>query len=252
MNESRVRDRIAELSREARVVLVRSGVTDLRDVTAKLERAGIAWRELPMPMGDPDSRAAFDRLREWTGSRTLPQCFVDGRFAGGPVELFEQLGLGGTPAGGQRLQRPAQVIGWAGLLPFLVGGLCVTLGIDRLLGYDTSLTLVGYGAIILSFLGATHWGMALAGPFRAFRARLLLGVSVLPALLAWFALLRHPDSPAGALLLLAFGFAALYAYERWVLGVRVLPGWYLAQRMLLSAVVVVVLLGGALRVWLIG
>jgi len=250
MNDQQIRARVDELAREARVVVVRSDITDLRDLAARLERAGIGWRELPMPMGDPQSRSDFERLRAWTGSRTLPQCFLDGRFVGGPLELLERLGLEGSPAGGRRLRAPATLIGYAGLLPFLLGGLSVTFGLDRVFGLDTELMLIGYGAVILSFLGATHWGMALAGPFRAFRARWLLGASVVPALVAWLSLLRYPEGPAGALLLQALGFGLFYAHERWVLGVRVLPAWYLQRRGVLTGVVIAILLGGGLRLWL--
>ena len=49
-------------------------------------------------------------------------------------------------------------LGWAGLIPFGVAALCTHSGNEVLVLYG----FVGgtaYGAIILGFLGAVHWGL---------------------------------------------------------------------------------------------
>ena len=51
----------------------------------------------------------------------------------------------------------ARMLGYGGLLPFLFLAGAVVLGIRLPLAPAPSL-LVGYGAIILSFIGALHWG----------------------------------------------------------------------------------------------
>ncbi len=91
--------------------------------------------------------------------------------------------------------RSAQALGHLGLLPFfalallswspmgaIVGGVAVA-GLARL-------ALVAYAAVILSFLGAVHWGFALLTPGiprSVVRQSLIWGV--MPSLLGWLALL---------------------------------------------------------------
>ena len=66
-----------------------------------------------------------------------------------------------------------------------------------------------YAAVILSFMGAVHWGVAMAGTDQQ-RGKHFIA-SVVPALIAWSALLL-PQSLA--LLILLTGFIGLYAYDR--------------------------------------
>jgi hypothetical protein len=95
----------------------------------------------------------------------------------------------------------AILLGIAGLIPFVVCGLGA-MSADPIQGGRMVIALVGYGAVILSFLGGVHWGFALGG-FSAVpaaldtaaggrlvtpnRGRLALGV--VPALIGWLALL---------------------------------------------------------------
>ena len=126
-------------------------------------------------------------------------------------------------------------LGYAGLVPFLIG-VAVVLASDvpawRELAYET---LRHYAAVIASFLGAVHWGMAQRHD-RYSRARLHWGV--MPALIAW-ALLAV--SPVGAALL---GFALLFVLilvvDRYLL--PVLDDAYRRLRLQLSLVVVASLL----------
>ncbi len=148
-----------------------------------------------------------------------------------------------------RLSPLALLLGLGGLVPFLACGLgSVTAGgavpADRAL-----LALIEYAAIILSFLGAVHWGLALAGPGeaggaagqdRAERARLALGV--LPALIGWAALLVSvAAAPAIALALLVAGFLATTAVEARGAGDGLVPAGYMRMRWGLTLVVVLVL-----------
>jgi hypothetical protein len=110
---------------------------------------------------------------------------------------------------------------------------------------DTVFFVASYAAVILSFVGAVHWGVALAGPVRPFKARLMMALSVLPALLAWVALLAGPTAPV-TLLVLFCGFVAWWLYEWAIPGKHALARWYLRLRLQLSAVAAVVLL----LVWL--
>jgi hypothetical protein len=142
----------------------------------------------------------------------------------------------------QTLPRGLAALGYAGLLPFVA---CV-LGIVLLDGAARDLAvraLVGYGAVILSFLGAVHWGLMLREPGAATPARLAIGV--LPSLVGWVALLLA-DRHALALLVVAIG--AFWLYEHRVVGAGFLPRAYLDLRRQLSLAVCALLTLGLLAV----
>jgi hypothetical protein len=122
------------------------------------------------------------------------------------------------------LPRGANALGYGGLVPFVAAAL----GIALLDGEPRALAaraLLAYGAVILSFLGAVHWGLLLARPVSDVERRLLAGV--LPALAAWVALLL-PERYGLALLVVAFG--AFWLYEHRVLGASQMPAPYLGLR----------------------
>lgn len=73
-------------------------------------------------------------------------------------------------------------LGLAGLIPFAAGALAAALG-----WHWAGFALAAYGATILAFLGAVHWGLALAQPDQAAVERLAWGI--VPSLWAWVALL---------------------------------------------------------------
>jgi len=122
-------------------------------------------------------------------------------------------------------------LGYAGLLPFVA---CV-LGIAVLDGEPRQFAvraLVAYGAVILSFLGAVHWGLLLRATQARVQRHLVIGV--LPSLAAWAALLlqqRH------ALATLAVAFGVFWLYEHRVAGVDLLSADYLRLRRSLSLAV---------------
>lgn len=146
---------------------------------------------------------------------------------------------------------PAIVIllGAAGLIPFIG----CALGALSLEGEWARMSLLGlsaYAAVILSFLGAVHWGFGLApgtevggpgAPARVQRGRFALGV--VPSLVGWAALLvTFVGLPKTGLLVLAAGIAATTVVEgRAARGGFVPPG-YMLLRWVLSVIVVVCLL----------
>lgn len=123
----------------------------------------------------------------------------------------------------------AVVAGWSGVLPFAAALICVAFFPDwRSVGLQVALA---WGAVILSFLGAVHWGLALAGHLR-WGLGTVLG-SVLPALWAAGALLL--GGTRGIALLVA-GFGAFWLHEHRRLGAQ-LPSDYLVLRRGLSIAV---------------
>jgi hypothetical protein len=91
---------------------------------------------------------------------------------------------------------PAFWLGLSGLIPFAACAAGVFIGPEGWRGFAL-VALIGYGAVILAFLGAVHWGLALAATAEAetrqARTRLTLGVA--PALIGWGAP-RRLDLPS--------------------------------------------------------
>jgi hypothetical protein len=141
---------------------------------------------------------------------------------------------------GDARQNERRWLGYAGLIPFLVCAAVLSLADDpgwRGLATDM---LRYYAAVIASFLGAVHWGMAAQRDDRYTRARLHWGVT--PALIAWVLLAVEPGSIA------LLGFAALFVLilivDRFIL--PALDATYRALRVQLSVIVVLSLLVAAL------
>jgi hypothetical protein len=139
------------------------------------------------------------------------------------------------------VRRAAAWLGYGGLIPFVV--LAPASLLDHHHGWTWSDALYAYGAIILSFVGALHWGFAMTaqGLDAGRRVRCLVW-SVVPALIAWPALLL---APAGAAALLVFGFVAHYLQDRRLARGMDFPGWYLPLRLRLTAVACLSMILGA-------
>lgn len=225
-------DHLDALRREASsapVVLFASPITDSRVLLSRLDELGIGHRVVILSMGEARARERFHVLEEWTGHRTLPQVFLDGRFIGGPTELLAHPRLAG------RLPVAGQWLGYAGLVPFIAALAGFLLSDEPRQAYFAQ-QFVAYGAVIFSFVGAVHWGLAFnVGGQRVMR----LSFSILPALLAWAALLL-PAAPAAWLLFA--GFIILRAWEASPPVARSLPAWYRHMRTRLTAAVALLLL----------
>lgn len=87
-------------------------------------------------------------------------------------------------------QRIGTLLGNFGLLPFFALAVASWLALGA--GHERwiELALVGYAAVILSFLGAVHWGLCMLTP-QLNKAQIwnALGWGVTPSLLGWLALL---------------------------------------------------------------
>lgn len=222
-----------------RVVLVVSPITELGLVTRWLSQQGQDYCRVELSMRSPAARASYEKLRRATRCSSLPQIFIDGQFIGGTEQFFDAVEQGGERTStAKEHSTPARWLGYGGLIPFFALSLLTLIGSEAVSGWANQ-ALMAYGAVILSFVGALHWTRGLDAGNSSDAAR-LLSVSVIPALLAWTALLL----PAHAgLLLLAAGFGLLYAYDRtaW----RLSP-WFLSLRSHLTAGAV----GSLMVVWL--
>ena len=122
----------------------------------------------------------------------------------------------------------AQRLGYAGLLPFVAGALLVWLVRADVHAY-AALALSIYAALILSFLGGMHWGLAMR---QAQPSTVALVWGVVPSLVAWPAALMPPDA---GLALLGLMFIVCYAVDRRLYPAQGVAGW-LTLRFRLSAV----------------
>ena len=95
----------------------------------------------------------------------------------------------------QAIRKRTHWLTWLGLSPFLVGALLI------LSGFNGGVEIEGlrnYAAIILTFVGAIHWGRALQ-----LKQAKLATLSIWPSIYAWLCLFLPAER---GLLVLALGF----------------------------------------------
>ncbi len=102
-------------------------------------------------------------------------------------------------------------LGYAGLTLFVFFAICLWLVCPELLPY-VALSMQGYGAVIVSFLGGIHWGVGFRNALITPKApRIHFTWGVVPSLLAWVGVMM----PAFAgLPLLGFVLIACYVTDR--------------------------------------
>ena len=134
----------------------------------------------------------------------------------------------------------ALLLGYAGLVPFVSGALGIWITPEgwRVVVLEA---LLDYAAVILAFMGAIHWGLAMRAENAGEPAQIQLGLSVIPPLLGWLAISGGmPTSFALPLCLLAFG--GLYAADLRAVKLGLAPHWYPSLRRPLTIIVCLSLL----------
>ena len=131
----------------------------------------------------------------------------------------------------------ARRLGFAGLVPFVAGALLVWLVREEAHPYVT-LALASYAAVVMSFLGGIHWGLAMK---QSEPPALWFAWGVVPALVAWLAVMMPPSAGLvvdGVMLL------ACYAVDRLLYPAQGAAHW-LTLRFRLSTVAALSCLLGA-------
>lgn len=132
------------------------------------------------------------------------------------------------------IPRVAALLGFGGVFPFAALAAAVWAApmahLDLLVDAQ-----IGYGATILSFLGAAQWGASLNKP-QPEAGRLIW--SVIPALLAWIGLMLPP---LYGLAMLTVGVLACYAMDERAVSAGFLPLWYSGLRQPLTLLVCLML-----------
>jgi Protein of unknown function (DUF3429) len=144
----------------------------------------------------------------------------------------------------------AKLLGYAGLAPFiLLAALLWITKTDQLaallwigqtyLHSWLAMALTSYAALIATFLGGIHWGIAATQPQAVRRFHLIWGIT--PSLVAWIGLIMpaHAGLPLIAVLLVACYFVDRNSYAK--------AGWsaWLPMRLQLTIVAVLSCLLGA-------
>ncbi|NEZ02532.1 DUF3429 domain-containing protein [Wenzhouxiangella sp. XN201] len=127
-------------------------------------------------------------------------------------------------------QQTALILGWSGVVPFAAMALVAWTGAPEWLLH----LLVGYGVLILAFMGGTLWAAALERPSEPeapLVASIILVLAALPALLL-------PLVSAALLLAVLFGLHAL-AESLWARESQ--AAWYKGMRLGISATVIALL-----------
>ncbi len=147
------------------------------------------------------------------------------------------------PPAHRRVPPVAIGLGAAGALPFLAAAIAgwVAPRFAALLIADAGAL---YGAVILSFIGGAHWGLASR---MTVPPALLLRLSVVPALVGWAAVLQ--PSTAVALAVLAVAFVLVLLIDRYAIGIGAAPVWWQPLRAPLSLTVAALLAVSAAAVW---
>ncbi len=126
-------------------------------------------------------------------------------------------------------------LGLLGLAPFIVLSLCVALGASGVAGITPAAALLGYAAVILSFLGGVHWGLAPRHPAKDIRTGLYLA-AMAPPLWAWAGLLAGGAAGLG---MAAAGLAAHGAVDAAYATRFAAPRWYRRFRLLLATLAMI-------------
>jgi hypothetical protein len=127
------------------------------------------------------------------------------------------------------IEQRALWLGYMGLLPLIAGA--VSLAFFRSEPEIVLNGVHGYGAVILTFVGAIHWGRSLNSEDVD-----LMTWSVVPSLLAWVSLFLTPEF---GLPVLVISFLSLYQFDH---GQYANLIWFRRLRFRLTASVTVLLL----------
>lgn len=128
----------------------------------------------------------------------------------------------------------ARLLGFGGLLPFVILAAATMMELHTPFAPAHAL-LIGYGAVILSFVGALHWGAQLSAD-KLSADKLSAGSfiwSVVPALIGWVALML--PAKLGAFCLIG-GLVMCWGYDMRLIRKKEWPSFMGALRTILTAI----------------
>lgn len=127
--------------------------------------------------------------------------------------------------------KPALYLSLAGLIPFI--SVPLLMAIQKISYPELVFAQFAYGASVVSFFGGIRWGYALPEGSPAKPDWINLANSVVPSLMAWFALL-FKDEPIQAGILVIMGLGIALHYDLALLPTY--PSWFKALRAIVTVV----------------
>lgn len=126
----------------------------------------------------------------------------------------------------------ARILGFLGLIPFLLGGLGVWVTAFGDLRFALPIMVLAYGALIASFLGGVRWGAAMQNNRADSQPRHLV-MAIMPSLVALMAFLLPLPQAFGLLIIL---FTAQAVLDVTASDNGDLQAWYKPLRLWLSII----------------
>lgn len=134
--------------------------------------------------------------------------------------------------------KPALVLGFAGLIPFVSPTLLMA--VTGTFYPQLAYAQIAYAASIMSFLGGARWGFALPESSPAKPDWINLANSVVPSLLAWITMMMCDNIvPAATMVIVGLGIALHYDLSL----LPTYPSWFKALRTVLTIVAFFSLVG---------
>ena len=127
----------------------------------------------------------------------------------------------------EHAQQTSIRLAWAGLAPFILTAALGVIGLYQAIALQAFLV---YSAVILSFLGGIHWGLAMRDGIDKIQGRLVICMA--PPLVAWIAVAFLPTLLT--LVVLAFFYIIWLRYDI----KAVSDDWYVKMRRPITFVVV--------------
>jgi glutaredoxin len=235
----------------APVVVFRSPITEMDALRRAFKSRNINFREIELSMGHEESREQFHQLKKLTNYQLLPQVFIDSSFTGGGDKSLHSAAFEALSTSKSSITTTKKLVlalGYAGIIPFIFFSLLAFLSESHAWAIRANVT---YGAVILTFIGAIHWGRLLQrfSSDLTQKDRVVLVVSILPSFLAWVVLIEF-FNPASSLCILISGFMAMCAFEGSLKTYT--SAWYRKMRMQLSYTVSALLALSVLSILLVG
>lgn len=125
-----------------------------------------------------------------------------------------------------------RLLGFLGLIPFLIGGLGVWVEALGDLRFALPILVLAYGAVIASFLGGVRWGAAMQNNRAESQPRHLV-MAIVPSLIALVAFMLPMPQAFGMLIIV---FTAQAVLDVTAVESGDLMGWYKPLRIWLSAI----------------
>ncbi len=202
-------EKLQNLIEQRQVVVVGSEYSDTRRIEKVLEGQFDDINIQKLDLKKAENQQTLSELHRLTGWSNLPMVFINNEMVGGEWELTSQQQLGINTCG-RSTHGFANIIGYCGLIPFAALSLWYAMIDDPQRASFVLSALIAYAAIILSFVGAIHWGRSLHEPHMV-KSNLLQIISIIPVLLSWAAMLVPQEV---GLVVLILGFGLIYLFDR--------------------------------------